>query len=167
MPRERRLHGLLSAAVAYGLVPDFTLAVGAGLSAEWGWLGGRLVFSYLLPRSHHDGTEGLRSGALGLSGTFDVLATRWLKLGLGGDFYLMHARGLGVSASRSDWATLATLHAGLGLRLFGRKRWALEAQARGLFAAQPSRFVIRGRPPVYTTKSFGFQLGLGWSWRFL
>jgi hypothetical protein len=157
----------LAASVAYGLVPEFTLAVGAGLHLEKRWLAGRFVASYLTPRSHHDGVEGVRSDALGASATLEVVATRWLNTGLGGDFYVMHGRGLGVRTARSDWATLATLHASLALRLLAGERWEMEALARGLFAPQPTRFVIRGREPVYTTSRFGFQLGFGWSWRFL
>jgi hypothetical protein len=167
-PRELRLGALLNAALAYGVVPDFTLALAAGVYLEHGWLGARLVASYQLPQSHHEGDEGVRSDALGASATLELLATRWLKAGLGGDFYVMHAHGLGdVPAARSDWATLATLHAALGARLYGRGRWAFEALARGLFAPQPARFEIRGASAVFTTSRFGFQLGIAWGWRFL
>jgi len=157
----------VEAALVHGLVPGFTLGVGAAAGLGWGRLGGRLGVQYLVPRSHHDGDEGVRAGALGISGTFEVAALRWLRVGLGGDFYALHGRGLGLSTARSDWATLGALHAALAARLFERGRWRLGALARGLFAPQPASFVIHGRSPVYTTSSWGFQLGLGVGWRFL
>ena len=167
-PRETRAGATLAAGVAYGVVPDFTLALGAGAYLERGWIGARFAVSYHLPQAHHASDEGVRSDALGASATLELLATRWLRAGLGADFYVMHARGLGdVPAARSDWATLGALHAALGARLYGRGRWAFEALARGLFAPQPARFGVRGGNTVFTTSRFGFQLALTWAWRFL
>jgi hypothetical protein len=167
-PRELGMRALLRAELAYGVVPGLSGIFGAGIALEYGRFSARTVFAYQgPPRSHSSGDEGVRVEALTASLTLEIVALPWLRPGIGADFDALHGRGLGVSSPQSAWATQATLHAGVSLRMLKLGAFWLELAARGLWAPEPARFLMRGRSPVYTASPWGIQGGINASYQFL